>query len=438
VALVGTTFKSYDHNTWSTLFNTAPSNLATAGVPLPDGSRFVVELAKITPDNVDNSPAVAWTDITVYVSSLAWSAGDFSGRLSRWPIEQLTVTCADLTALLGDFIEAPPLSGQTGPGPGSFIRWGIISNGTWRPKQTCLVETINDLTAGRVRGWRIAAYGTLLYYSGIYYTRFTSNLTGNINTAMATVCAEFVEGTNFPWPFAETYATQNAAFATDLSPAIVPGTQLPYLQFLHQCADSQAMRVFNTPTGGFQTEEWTAAAVVDLRLTDEATVTVDGHSGADLIGARLGWKRSQDQAAGIVNIGGSGVTASDFIFTKWARRHDAVGFPITDLRSVPTGPQATAMCAAAAGIIGGSEVRLDKISVDTASANIPGGIANNVWPLLTGVQPLWHRCRIKCERRRPGAAWIEVTALVLGIAGVVDFTTGIGHATIDYYTRVIP
>lgn len=430
MSLVGVTFINYGHNHWSTLFATAPADLVNGGVPLPDGSRFVVEFAKITPANVDNSPTVTWVDITDYVSSLAWFAGDSGGSLSRWPLEELSVTCADLTGLLGDFVEAPPLSAQTGPGPGSFIRWGIINAGVWYPRQSCIVETIEDMTVGRVRGWRIVGYGTLLYYAPLSYRRFTSSMTGNINTAMAAFCAEFAEGSNTPWPWAESFAAQNAAFPTDLSPAIVAGTDLNYLQFLHQCADSQGMRLYNGPTGAIVTEEWTAATVLEGRITDEPAVAVAGHSGAGLIGARLKWKRSQDQAAGVINMSGGGIVV-DYLFTKWQRRHDAVGWPKTDIRSVPTAPQAVAMTTAAATLLVGSEVRLDLISTDT--------VANaNAWPLLTAPVPLWHRCKIQVERRRPGTTWIEVMAMVLGIGGVVDFTTGIGHAKIDYYTRVVP
>jgi hypothetical protein len=437
MALVGTTYLNYGHNHWSALFNTPPANLVTEGVPLPDGSRFLVEFAKITPANVDNSPTVAWVDITAYVTSLTWFTGAPDGALSRWPIEQLTVITTDLTAVLGDFVEAPPLSAQTGPGPGSFIRWGIISplqSGTWFPRMSCIVETIDDVTAGRVRGWRITGYGTLLYYAPLTYHRYTTSLSGNINTAIAAVLAEFVEASNTPWPWAENLAAQNANFPTDLSPAIVAGTEFAYLQFLHQCADSQGMRLFNDAKGGIVTEEWTTATTAPQRFTDETAVAVDGHSGFGLIGGHLKWKRSQDQAAGLVNMSGGGVVV-DYLFTKWQRRHDAPGWPKTDLRSVPTAPQATAMCTAAAGLLVGSEVRLDQISVDTAERS-PSGIV--AWSLLTDLVPLWTRCRVQVERRRPGSPWIEVTALILGVGGVIDFTTGVGRARIDYYTRVVP
>lgn len=434
MALVGTTYLSYGQAHWSTLFATAPSNLSTAGVPLPDGSRFVVEFAKVTPATVDDSPAVTWVDITLYVSSLAWLTGDTNCALSRWPIEQSVYTCNDLTALLGDFVEGPPLSATTGPCPGSFIRWGIISGGVWRPMQSHIVETIDDVTAGRVRGWRITAYGTLLYFAGITHRTAGGGFADltNIQSVMQTVCSSFVEASTMPWPWAQTLTAASSGFPFLISPAIAGSLELPALQFLHQLADSQGQRLYNDRTGGMITEDWTAATVTAFRISDEPKSVVDGHGLVPgTIGASLAWRRSQDQCAGRINYPGlSGFAIDLYLWTKWGRRQDAPGFPKLDTRAAPTTPQVQALCDAAASILLASEVRLDRITVDTAADAA-------VWPLLTAAVPLWTRCKATVERRRPGTTWREVTAMVFAVSGAIDFTTAVGHAKIDYYTRMV-
>jgi hypothetical protein len=73
---------------------------------------------------------------------------------------------------------------------------------------------------------------------------------------------------------------------------------------------------------------------------------------------------------------------------------------------------------------------LDLVTVDTAADA-------GAWSLMTGPVPLWPACRFIGERRRPGTAWLETPMLTLGVGGSIDFTTGKGHATVDYYTRIL-
>jgi hypothetical protein len=297
-----------------------------------------------------------------------------------------------------------------------------------------IVETIDDLSTGRVRGWRFQCYGTLLYYAGLEYRRFTTTLTGNINTAINTVITDWPgELSDYPWPWAVTLAAQNAAFPTDLTAAvIVAGSTWPYLSLLHRMADSQGMRLYNTPTGGIITQLWDTFTDTTFRLTDETRVAVDGHGLVP--GSIQGvpkWRRTLDQnEVWLTFMGQGGGTVVGYTVTKWGRRHDAPGWPITDALCTPTAPQALALVNAAGAILLGNELRLDLVTVDTAADA-------GAWSLMTGPVPLWPACRFIGERRRPGTAWLETPMLTLGVGGSIDFTTGKGHATVDYYTRIL-
>lgn len=432
MALVGVgpaPFFNYGHNHWSALFATPPSSLVTAGVLLPDGSRFVVEVAKVTPSTIGGT--ATWFDITTRVNRLSFLHGDPSGAVSRWPIEVLTITTADLTDLLGDFVENVATSASSGPAPGMFARWGIINGGVWQPMQSCVVETIDDMTSGRVRGWRIQAFGTLLYFAGFEWYDFAGTAAGtNLNTYMAFICSTFQDFVNAPWPWAESFATQNGSFASTLGANITSPPTYPKLQFLNQLADSQGMRIYNTPTGGLATELWTATVPTTFRVSDETRVAVDGHGFVPgTIGGRFQWARSQSRTFAALFIPGQGWGANDMMYTKWFHRSDVRGFPITDGRSIPTFAQANALIAATLPLFA-RETRLDRVTVDTVEDAA-------VWPLLTAVQPLWPRSTFTIERRRPGTSWLEASCYVHAISGTVEFASAVGHFTADYYTRLI-
>ncbi len=426
---------TYGHNHWSALFATAPATLSTAGVPLPDGNRLVVEFAKITPANIDNSPAVTWTDITARVTNLSFLAGDPNGSVSRPPVESIVVTTADLTDLLGDFVELGAPSTGIGPCPGSFLRWGIVNMAgpTWQPRQSCIVETITDLVAGRVRGWQIQAFGTLSYFARFNFAVDNSFGVGtNLNTCMATVCSLFGDGVNAPWPWAETFAAQDGTMPTLLNPTIAANTFIPKLQFLNQLADSQGMRVVNDRTGGLKTEAWTTTVASTVRVSDEPASTVAGHAPiAGTIAATLQWVRSEDRTAGSMDLPVFGASQNDLMYTKWFRRSDVRSNPWIDTRSVMTVLDAAKAAALITAFVSqiAYETRLDHITVDTAADR-------QVWAMLTATTPVWVRSKFTAERRRPGTTWLETPVVALGVSGVIEFSTGIGRATIDYITRL--
>lgn len=448
MALVGSApFQTYGRGHWTTLFTTAPASPSTAGVPLPDGNRFVVELAVVTPANIDGSPAPTWVDITTRVSSLAFLTGDPAGRMSRWGIEQSTYVVKDLTDLVGDYIEPEfPLTGVTGPGfgitpadgpcPGSFIRWGIVRGSTWVPLQSHIIETISERTSGRVRGWQIEAFGTALYFAGQEVPVLTTTWPGT-PTLLATLQAicnpSGSISTSAPWPWAETFAARNTTFPGSWGTAqLAIGSRTPKLLLLHQVADSMGQRLFNTPTGGLQTEDWTVTVASPFRFSDEPTTVVDGHGlvPGTLFGD-LEWKRSQDRTAGGVFASlsvGTGVLEQTR-YTKWELRNGLTGWPLTDIRSVPTDAEMAALAVAAMSC-NAAEIRLDRIVADTARDA-------GCWSLLTGTVPLWPRSTCVVERRRPGVQWMEPTAVIGAVSGAIDFTTGVGHARLDYTTRLV-
>lgn len=425
MALIGT--GTYAQNTWQTLFATGPPSPGSAGVPLPDGSRLVVELALVTSTNWDNSPAVVWVDVSAAVTNLTFLTGDTAGRLSRWPIEQFVITTADLTATLGDFV-ADGYPGN-GPAPGMFARWGIVTPaGVWTPRQSGLVYTIEDRAAGRVRGLVFKCYGTLLYWAGL--TNYAHTYAGgeNINTAMAAVCSDTSDA---PWPWAQTFAAQSASFPTTISAAAIGGGPFPKLQLMHRMADTQAMRLFNTPYGGLATELWTAAAASGFRISDEPAVTVAGHAtvAGTIQAIDSKWVSSQDRTVGVLRLPGApSGAANSSAYTKWFTRSDLVGWPLLDMVSAaPSGAQIIQF-AIAFGVGGGfTEIRLERVSVDTTRDAA-------AWPLLTATPNLWIGSTFTFERRRPGLAWIERTAYVNAVSGVIDFGVGRARARLDYST----
>lgn len=442
MALIGAApNQTYGRGHWSTLFATAPSSPSTAGVLLPDGNRFVVEIAVITPANIDGSPAPTWVDITTRVSSLAFLAGDLGGRRSRWPLEQSTYVVKDLTDLVGDFIEAEfPLNASyigpgSGPGPGSFIRWGIVrtAGAVWVPFQSHIIETISDRVSGRNRGWLIEAFGTALYFAGqnIPVSGATWPGTPTLLGTLQTICNPTgAISTSAPWPWAETFAARNVIYPGSWGVASYPNpSSVPKLQLMHAVADSMGQRLFNTPTGGLQTEDWTATVASPFRFADEPTTVVDGHGlvPGTLFGD-LEWTRSIDRTAGAVflpSVGNATIDATRY--TKWELR-SGIDWPISDLKSVPTTPEELQLAVAAIGC-NPSEIRCDRIVIDTTRDA-------GAWALLTGTVPLWTRSTPIIERRRPGTVWREATAVVGAVSGAIDFTTGVGHARIDYQTRV--
>lgn len=444
--------KHYGHGHWSTLF--ASFAAGEHGVELPDRNRLVVQVAKVDSSNIDGDPAPVWVDISARVTHLAWLTGDTSGRLSRWPVEQFTIVTADLTDLLEDFVDldGDPAT-STAPAPGMFARWGI-QNGTlniWRPRMSGVVDTITDTIAGRVRGWTFQCYGTLGYFAQVDYTIGASEITSgvtNINTEFATICAASSD-VNAPWPWSEAFAAQDlyGGYGSYGVPSVVSGASgkmpngsvLPKLLLLHRMADTQGMRLFNTPTGGIATELWDTATPSYLRVADETTIPVSGHSLVD--GTILGdfkFASSQARTGGSLKFVAGGYQSEGIIdptrYTKWWKRSDIQGWPIRDTIS-PTPSDSPSFIRAAnlitkAAALLISEVRCERMSLDTARDP-------NVWKALTWDPSLWPGSTVTIERRRPGTAWAEATLYVNAVSGILDFTNGRARAQIDYTTRLV-
>lgn len=430
---------TYTAGQWSTLFAAAPP--AGAGVALPDGSRFVCQVAKITVDNVDNSPAPTWVDISAYVNRVDWLTGDTQGAISRWPIEQFAVTTADVTAVLGDFVDVTADATATGPTPGSFARWGILRvGGAWQPLMSGIVDSFTEIIGGRVRGWRIQVYGTLLYWSGCA-TAYTSIAGGASSTAGERIdshIAYFVAGgapvyNIFPWPFASTIAAQNVNYAPHLGVNLSAVSSNPRncLTTITDLVDAQGARVLNGTNGGLISEPWESSVASTVRLSDEPT--------AGAIFAVPAWKRSQDRTAGSIDIFYSGspaiqatVTVNAQILAKWGSRSDINGWPKTSIASPsfgsPVGWPANMMAAAATQFA--RELRLDQLNCDTARDPL-------VWGLLTGSAPIWTRSRPTFERRRPGVTALDAVVHVHAVAGTIEFSAGVGHALLTYFTRLV-
>jgi hypothetical protein len=415
-------------------------------VLLPDGSRLVVQVAKITADNVDNSPAASWVDISAAVNRLDWLTGDPSGALSRWIIEQWTVTTADLTALLGDFVDLTPVGTSTAPASGSFCRWGILrADGSWSPMQSGLIETIEEIIGGRVRGWRLRCFGTLLYMAKVVPPDGVTDL-GGIGTNLVTAAGNvlitngFTAGAAVPWPWSSSVVAQIPTLPVNVSVATITGGMLAAL---HRVCDSMGMRVVNTPTGGVALELWGDTVPSTFRFSDEPGSAVVGHDPVvGTITATATWKRSPDRSGATIDAqtdnAGTPVKSRNHpvpVFeSKWGWRSDIPGFPKNDLICQPILPGAVdrlAALVAYACTLLVTDLRLEQIAVDTARDA-------KAWQLLTGPTPLWTRCTPTFERRRPGTAWLETSVFVQAVTGTVEFATGVGHAVIAYSTRMLP
>ena len=429
---------------WTALFDTAPA--AGAGVPLPDGSRFVCQVANVTTDNADNSPAPVWVDISTKVNQLSWLTGDPSGGISRWIIEQFTITTTDLSAVLGDFVDLTASTTSTAPAAGMFARWGFLraSDGVWWPAQSGIVETIEEIIAGRVRGWRLRCFGTLLYMAQVAPSNGQYDLGGvgaNLVTACNNVLSTYGWSANITigWPWASQIAPQDSTLPTTVGVAMIIGSQLGTL---HRLADSMGMRVINTRTGGVALEPWGTAVGSGVRFSDEPAATVAGHApiGGTVAGVPL-WKRSPDRCGPMVDlesIYSPGLIwrglGDELLFTKWGWRSDIVGFPKRDLLGIGTAPYGQNLANYAASLVA-KELRLERIDCDTVADPL-------VWALLTGsvpvgYAPVWTRSTATFERRRPGTTWLEATVLVHAVAGTIEFATGIGRMQISYHTRLV-
>lgn len=435
---------TYTHNQWSTLFNTVPAGPGvggTDGVPLYPNVRFVCQVAKITAANVDNSPVPTWVDISAYVTTVDWLTGTIAGEMSRWPMTQWSVTVKDLTALLGDFVDLTASSTSTAPSPGMFLRWGVqdATTNAWAPLCSGFVETIEDIAVGRVRGWRFQCYGTLIYYAGSDWP--LAGVPASTGLNLRTHIVNQLDGVttgygSVPWPFDESIEAQDGTLP-GLIDSDINGNQNK-LALLHRLADSMGKRIRQAKTGAIIVEAWgtfTSPATA-IRISDEPAAVVAGH--APVAGTITGlprWIRSQDRTAGVVYVMSpslgvpNGIVIDAQTAAKWDRRTDVPGFPKFDLVCTFSGATLAAMLDKIKALIS-PELRIDHLDMDTAQDAL-------VWGLLNPNNGVWLTSRIKFERRRPGTAWFEIDVDIIGVAGTIDFATGIGRARISYFTRMV-
>ena len=427
---------------WTALFAAAPA--AGSGVPVPDGSRFVCQVANVTTDNADNAPAPVWVDISTKVNQLAWLTGDPSGAISRWIIEQFTITTTDLSALLGDFVDLTASTTSTAPSPGMFARWGFIrADAVWSPLQSGIVETIEEIIGGRVRGWRLRCFGTLLYMAQVAPSNGVIDL-GGVGTNLVTACNNVLATNGYAasikigWPWASVISAQNATLPTTVAVATITGSQLAAL---HRLADSMGMRVINLPTGGISVQPWDTTAASGIRFSDEPAATVAGHAPiADTIAGTPLWKRSPDRCGPMVDLESIYIPGTiwrglgdELLFTKWGWRSDIVGFPKRDLLGTDGNPYGQNLANYAASLVV-KELRLERLDCDTAADAQAWRLLTGSWPFISAV---WTNSTATFERRRPGTTWLEATVVVRAVEGTIEFATGIGRAQVTYHTRLV-
>lgn len=434
---------TYTHGMWTTLFTTAPSGPGvggTAGVPIYTNARLVARVAIITAANVDNSPVPTWTDISPYVSIVDWVTGTTAGEISRWPLTQWSVTTKDLTALLGDFVDLTALATATSPGPGMFVQVGVQNETTnaWMPLLSGFVETIEDIAVGRVRGWRLQCFGTLLYYAGSDWplAGVPASTGLNLRTHIVNQLDGVTTGYGFvPWPFPETVEAQDGTLP-GLIDSDINGPQNK-LALLHRLADSMGKRIRQARDGGIIVEAWGTNSASGLRFSDEPAAVVAGH--APIAGTITGtpkWIRSQDRSAGVIFImspslgAPSGVVVDAQIAAKWDRRTDVPGFPKFDLVCTFSGATLAALLDKAKALIS-PELRIDHLDMDTA---LDATVWTNCFAVAT---PVWLGSRITFERRRPGTTWFQQDFDIIGVAGTIDFSTGKARARLSYFTRMV-
>ena len=427
---------TYAHSQWNALFTAFPVG-AAPGVPMPQpaGARFLCEVAKITADNVDNSPAPVWVDISNYVTVLDWLTGTTAGEISRWPVEQWSVTTQDLTAVLGDFVDLTASSTSTAPAPGMFLRWGIYTTTgpTWTPVQSGIVETIEDIVDGRVRGWRFQCFGTLIYYAGLDWRPLGAPAsTGrNLRTQIVDMLNGAVTGVgNLPWPWGENINAQDVTLPTLIGENINFASNM--LGLIHRLADSMGQLVVNGTRGELNTLPWNLNTGGFLRFSDEPAAVVAGHAPiAGTIAGTPRFVRSQDRTGGKVYLQSqstgtpSGVVVDAQTYAKWDERTDAPGFPKLDLVMSATVGEFTNLKNLAASLIS-KELRIERIDCDTVQDVL-------VWAAIRLMNKF---SLVKFERRRPGTTWFEVDLVCVGVAGTIDFSTGVARAKLSYFTRL--